>query len=60
MERYRTNDAQLGWLLISEQQAVENWSGGDAAPQRLAPAQWLEADDLFPGLRIELAELGAG
>jgi Uma2 family endonuclease len=45
---------------IPKQQAVEIWSAGDAAPQRLAPAQWLDADDLLPGLRIDLAELWAG
>jgi Uma2 family endonuclease len=60
MERYRANGAQLSWLLIPEQQAVEIWSAGDAAPLRLAPAEWLDADDLFPGLRIDLAELWAG
>ena len=39
------------------QQAVEIWSGGDAAPQRLTLGQWLDEDDLFSGLRIDLAEL---
>jgi Uma2 family endonuclease len=60
MELYRANGARLGWLLIPEQQAVEIWSSGDAAPQRLAPAQWLDAEDLFPGLRIDLAEVWVG
>jgi Uma2 family endonuclease len=60
MAAYRANGAQLGWLLIPEQQAVEIWSAGDAAPQRLAPAQGLAAEDLFPGLRLDLAELWAG
>jgi len=60
LELYLVNGAQLGWLLIPEQQAVEIWSAGDAAPQRLAPAQGLAAEDLFPGLRLDLAELWAG
>jgi len=60
LELYLVTGAQLGWLLIPEQQAVEIWSAGDAAPQRLAEAQRLAAEDLFPGLRLDLAELWAG
>ena len=60
MELYRANAARLGWLLIPEQQAVENWSAGDPSPQRLATAQWLDAEDLFHGLRIDLAEVWSG
>jgi Uma2 family endonuclease len=60
MERYRANGAQLGWLLIPEQQAVEIWTAGVAAPQRIAPAAVLDAGEFFPGLRIELAEVWAG
>jgi len=60
MERYRANGAQLGWLLIPEEQAVEIFTATEAAPQRLAPAQVLDAAPLFPGLQIELAEVWAG
>jgi Uma2 family endonuclease len=60
MDLYRVNGAGLGWLLIPEQQAVEIWSAGDVAPQRLAPAHLLDAEDLFPGLQIDLAEVWAG
>lgn len=60
MERYRANGAQLGWLLIPEEQAVEIWTAAEAAPQRLAPAHLLDAAPLFPGLQIELAEVWAG
>jgi Uma2 family endonuclease len=60
MERYRANGAQLGWLLIPEEQAVEIWTAAEAAPQRLDPAQVLDAATLFPGLQIELAEVWAG
>lgn len=34
MERYRANGAQLGWLLIPEEQAVEIFTATEAAPQR--------------------------
>ncbi len=60
MKRYRANGAQLGWLLIPEELAVEIWTAAEAAPQRLAPAQVLDAAQLFPGLQIELAEVWAG
>jgi Uma2 family endonuclease len=60
MESYRANGAQLGWLLIPEEQAVEIWSAVDAAPQRIAPAHALSASPHFPGLQIELAEVWAG
>ena len=60
MERYRANGAQLGWLLIPEEQAAEIWNAAEAAPQRLAPARVLDAAPLFPGLQIELAEVWAG
>jgi len=58
MAAYRANGAQLGWLLIPEQQAVEIWSrDGDGQPQRLQGATALEAGEHFPGLRLELAEI---
>ncbi len=61
MELYRRNGAQLGWLLLPAEQAVEIWHG-DASnpPERLQPATTLDAGALFPGLCIELAEVWAG
>ncbi len=58
MAAYQANGAQLGWLLIPEQQSVEIWSSdADGEPQRLQGAIALEAGERFPGLRLELAEL---
>ncbi|MEA5442374.1 Uma2 family endonuclease [Cyanobium gracile] len=61
MAAYQANGAQLGWLLIPEQQTVEIWSG-DAngepqQPQRLQWATTLEAGERFPGLSLELTEI---
>ena len=63
MEVYQGNGAQLGWLLIPEQQAVEVWpaqGAGEPAPARLDAASSLDAAPLFPGLRIELQEIWEG
>ena len=61
MELYRRNGAQLGWLLLPAEQAVEVWCANVASPpERLQPADALDAGDLFPGLRLELAEVWAG
>lgn len=62
MEAYRANGAQLGWLLIPEQQAVEIWRAGREgqaaeAPQRLEQVARLKGGDLLPGLVLELEEL---
>ena len=57
MAAYQANGAQLGWLLIPDQQAVEVWSSGATGePQRLMGAPTLQAGERFPGLRLELAE----
>jgi len=56
---YLANGAQLGWLLLPEQRAVEIWQPG-AEPQRLEGAQVLEGGALLPGLRLELEEIWAG
>jgi Uma2 family endonuclease len=69
MELYRRNGAQLAWLLLPAEQAVELWRGGTgnggayaiAQPQeRIAPAQSLDAGDAFPGLQIDLSEIWQG
>jgi len=58
MGAYQTNGAQLGWLLIPDQQAVEIWPASNAGePQRVEAATELDAGPLFPGLRIDLREI---
>jgi Uma2 family endonuclease len=58
MAAYQANGAQLGWLLIPEEQAVEVWpASGAGDPQRLDAATVLDAGLLFPGLRIDLEEI---
>jgi len=60
MELYRRNGAQLGWLLLPSERAVEIWrDDATSPPERLQPADALDAGDLFPGLRLELAEVWA-
>ena len=61
MGAYQRNGAQLGWLLISEQQAVEVWpANGGGDPQRIDAATSLDAGSLFPGLQIDLLEIWQG
>ena len=57
METYRCNGAQLGWLLLPEERAVEIWLSGCTNPQRTEPAQKLDTAELFPGLTLDLAEI---
>ena len=58
MDAYQANGAQLGWLLIPDQQAVEIWPASNAdEPQRVEAATELDAGPLFPGLRIDLREI---
>jgi len=56
MERYQANGAQLGWLLIPEEQAVEVWPAS-GIPLRIEAATQLDAGELFPGLVIELQDI---
>jgi len=61
MGAYQANGAQLGWLLIPDQQAVEIWpASGAGAPQRVEAATELDAGPVFPGLRIDLHEIWIG
>lgn len=56
MTSYQRNGAQLGWLLLPDQRAVEVWpSVGD--PQRLENPAVLTASAEFPGLTLQLAEI---
>ena len=58
MAIYQANGAQLGWLLIPEQRAVEVWpASGNGEPACLEGATQLDAGALFPGLQIELREI---
>ena len=58
MSAYQANGAKLGWLLIPDQQAVEIWpASGAGDPQRVEAAAELDADPLFPGLRIALEDI---
>ena len=65
MGLYQANGAQLGWLLLPEQRAVEIWlarpaAGVATAPQRLENVLRLEGGDVLPGLVLELEEIWAG
>lgn len=62
MAAYQANGAQLGWLIIPEQRAVEIWQAGPKGqagepPRRLEQATQLEGGELLPGLVLELQEL---
>lgn len=58
MSAYQANGAQLGWLLIPNQQAVEIWpASGAGDPHRIDAAAELDAGPLFPGLRIALDDI---
>jgi Uma2 family endonuclease len=59
MAAYRANGAQLGWLLLPDQQAVEIWRVDQAEPERIEPATELDGGKQFPGLVIDLAEVWA-
>jgi Uma2 family endonuclease len=60
MDLYQANGAQLGWLLLPEQQAVEIWQGGQQGMAlRLDNASRLEAGEAFAGLALELEEIWA-
>ena len=56
MVAYQANGAQLGWLLIPEQQAVEIWPAA-GEPHRMAAVTHLDGGELLPGLRIELQDI---
>lgn len=53
---YLANGARLGWLLLSEDQAVEIWREGWEGHQRQENASRLEGGEGFSGLVLELAE----
>jgi Uma2 family endonuclease len=62
MAAYIANGAELGWLLIPDQQAVEIWraSGDPTIPfERLDQVSTLRGDPLLPGLSVDFAEIWA-
>ena len=56
MAAYQANGAQLGWLLIPEERAVEVWPLA-SEPHRIEAATQLDGGQLLPGLRIELQDI---
>jgi Uma2 family endonuclease len=58
MDLYQANGAQLGWLLLPEERAVELWRGGEKGrKERLENPSRLEAGEPFAGLVLELEEI---
>ena len=58
MDLYQSNGAQLGWLLLPEERAVEVWRGGQGGmAERLENATRLECGEGFAGLVVELGEI---
>ncbi len=58
MDAYQANGAELGWLLLPEERAVEIWRAGAATtPERLDDAKTLDGGELFPGLVVDLAPI---
>ena len=56
MAAYQANGAQLGWLLIPEERAVEVWPVASEL-HRIEAATLLDGGQLLPGLRIELQDI---
>jgi Uma2 family endonuclease len=59
MAAYQANGAQLGWLLLPQQRAVEIWPQSGPST-RLEEAAVLQAGPQFPGLQLDLSEIWAG
>jgi Uma2 family endonuclease len=59
MSDYIRNGAQLGWLLLPSEQAVEIWrsSSPAAEAERRAPATQLAGEPLLPGFCLDLGEI---
>ena len=56
MAAYQANGAQLGWLLIPEERAVEVWPVASEL-HRIEAATLLDGGQLLPGLRIEQQDI---
>jgi len=59
MAQYQANGAQLGWLLLPHERAVEVWPAS-TQPQRMEQAELLAATPAFPGLQLDLLPIWAG
>lgn len=60
MARYQANGAQIGWLLLPEERAVEIWRGGaEGMAERLENASRLEAGEALAGLVLNLDDIWA-
>ncbi len=56
MSEYLANGAQIGWLLLPEEQTAQVFTPG-AAPHVLTLGEFLDGGDLLPGLRIRIDDL---
>lgn len=59
MAPYQANGDRLGWLLITQDQAVEVWPASGPL-QRLDTVDVLDAGPEFPGLQLQLPQIWAG
>jgi Uma2 family endonuclease len=58
MALFQSNGAQLGWLLLPQERAVEIWRGGQQGmAERLENASRLDGGELAKGLALELEEI---
>jgi Uma2 family endonuclease len=58
METYQANGAQLGWLLLPEERAVEIWRGGEQGmAERLENDSRLDGAELAEGMALDLGEI---
>ena len=58
MEQYQANGARLGWLLLTQERAVEIWRGGQQGmAERLDNASRVEGSELEEGLGLDLEEI---
>jgi Uma2 family endonuclease len=58
MDRYQTNGARLGWLLLPQEQAVEIWRvGQQGMAERLENASRVDGSELAEGLELDLEEI---
>jgi len=60
MEQYQANGARLGWLLLTQERAVEIWRGGQQGmAERLDNASRVDGSELAEGLGLDLEEIWA-
>jgi len=59
MSSYIRNGAQLGWLLLPSERAVEIWRSGSTAfeAERREPVTQLDGEPLLPGFCLDLGEI---